>query len=95
METPVPIFQLFTTTETIKIYANGVVEGCHNLIGISNFIPLFLPPDVFQRFSKPWHEGESPTAKPNMGKCGDGGSDSVAPKPSSSSEQCSAATGEK
>ncbi len=51
----IPIFELFTTTDHIKIYANGIVEGCPNLIGVVNFIPFVASSDdVLRRFDKPW-----------------------------------------
>ena len=49
---PVPIFELMTTEGDIKIYANGVLEGCPNLVGIMNMIPLIAKPGTTHYFSK-------------------------------------------
>ena len=51
-----PIFQLMLEGETIKIYANGFVEGWPEtwprLQGISNHLPLLLSAEQLARFSK-------------------------------------------
>jgi hypothetical protein len=78
METPIPIFELITTTGTIEIYANGVVEGCDNLVGIVNFIPHNLRPESLPLFSKPLQLAGSPISRFSIRKSEDGGPDSVA-----------------
>jgi hypothetical protein len=66
MQTPMPIFELIMTTGTIEIYANGVVEGCNDLVGIINFIPHVASPESLERFSKPLQLLKSPASIPEQ-----------------------------
>jgi hypothetical protein len=48
-----PIFEIIEPNRHIKIYANGVIEGCEGLAGnIVNHIGAAIRPEWFAYFSK-------------------------------------------
>jgi hypothetical protein len=99
LEFPLPIFEIVTTTGSIKIYADGVVEGCDNLTGIVNFVPHVASPEAMRLFSKSWQSALSPTSNPISKASNKLGSEGVSHLSAASSfsisEQCLDATGEK
>lgn len=65
----IPVFEIKSAEASIKIYANGLVEGWPEtwpkLQGICNYLPLLLSADQLGRFSKfrQSNEAKSPTSK--------------------------------
>ena len=58
IETNQPIFELILKDRHIRIYANGVVEGCEGLQGrIVNHISASIRPELAHYFSKS-HDSE-------------------------------------
>ena len=95
-----PIFEIITPEQHIRIYANGVVEGCGKEGRIVNHIGTAIRPELFAYFSKS-HEPEPcnvPYVNPNptiLGSSGSGTSQGIGENGARISAQEVAATGEK
>src|SRR5687767_2528324 len=92
---PIPIVRLYTNEGEIRIYANGVVEGCAGLVGIVNHISsVSRSVEALLPFSKAMHSAQSPILTSKKGNESSGGLHSVAATESHSAHS-SDAVGEK
>ena len=48
----IPIFQIIEADRHIKVYANGLVEGCDPGASIVNYLFNAVSPKMFERFTK-------------------------------------------
>ena len=89
-----PISEIIESDRHIRIYANGVVEGC-DPVRIVNHLPLVVNREWFDYFSKS-HEAELPYDNPKF--CNSlpiGAGHSIAPQDAKMSGQRETAAGEK